>query len=111
MDKDELMKEGLEAEKKLREKRKEEEKEKKEEIQKGILLPGEIALMSNQLAIIWNELMDIWGKINAGKKVNKNDLEEIRNFLENMESKVRFTELYTRWKEAMRLVEEIEKLL
>jgi len=69
---------------------------------------------SNRLAVIWNELMDLWRKVVLKKERKKEYREKLlilKNELEKMESKLRYTELYKRWRDTMNLVEEIEKNL
>jgi len=69
---------------------------------------------SNRLAIIWNELMDLWRKVVLKKERKKEYREKLlilKNELEKMENKLRYTELYKRWRDTMNLVEEIEKNL
>ena len=69
---------------------------------------------SNRLAIIWNELMDLWRKVVLKKERKKEYREKLlilKNELEKMENKLRYTERYKRWRDTMNLVEEIEKNL
>ena len=69
---------------------------------------------SNRLAVIWNELMDLWRKVVLKKERKKEHREKLlilKDELEKMESKLRYTELYKRWKDTMDLVREIEKNL
>ncbi|HDD56903.1 MAG TPA: hypothetical protein ENF43_00085 [Thermoplasmatales archaeon] len=104
----------LEAEKRLKEKDLEMDRQ-TEEIKTGkdLFIIGDVAFLSNRLATIWNRLIDIYWDVKNGRKSKQliAEFHEIKKEVEEMRSKIRYTDLWKRWKATMNLIKEIESYL